>query len=170
MVLPCVPDNSVARQILDSCAAVFAGNSDDCNKFLKAALLDFLAVGYLDGLDADGIVGKLQNPGQGWTRSRDIGTAIAQAKSGNLVVAGMTSASLGQHHGHVAVVVGCDGQVSGETIVPVGYAGALDNPTARLDGGRLSGTFAAALVRSEGLDYYFKAPDRTPDYTSGRKS
>jgi len=62
----------------------------------------------------------------------------------------------------VAVVVGCDGQPSGDTIVPLGYAGSLGNPAAELDGGRLSGTFAATLVRSEGLDYYFKAPDRVP--------
>ena len=31
-----------------------------------------------------------------------------------------------------------------------------------LKAGRLSGTFEATLGRSEGLDYYFKAPDRTP--------
>src|ERR1700722_18752608 len=104
MAPPCVPDNSVAKQILNSCAAVFANNSDDCNKFLKAALSDFLAPGYLDGLNADGIVGKLRSAGQGWTTSREISTAIAQAKSGNVVVAGMTAASLGQQHGHVAVV------------------------------------------------------------------
>ena len=162
MPAPCQPDDPVARKILASCAAHFADNSDDCNKFLKAALADFLAQGYLDNLNADAIVGKLRSQAEGWETSRKIETAIDKAKSGNLVVAGMTAASLGQHHGHVAVVVGCDGEVSGGTIVPVGYAGALDNPPARLEGGRLSQTFAATLVRSEGLDYYFKPPDRTP--------
>jgi hypothetical protein len=39
----CVPDNKVAKLILASCAAAFAANSDDCNKFLKAALSDFLS-------------------------------------------------------------------------------------------------------------------------------
>jgi hypothetical protein len=162
MALPCIPDDAVAKQIIDSCAAAFAENSGDCNKFLKAALLEFLVAGYLDNLDADGIVGKLQSQGQGWTRSRDIGTAITKAKSGNVVVAGMTSTSLGQHHGHVAVVVGCDGQPSGGTIVPVGYAGSLESAEARIEGAKLSWTFAATLVQSQELDYYFKAPDRTP--------
>ena len=162
MAGPCEPTDAVARKILASCVANFANNCDDCNKFLKAALSDFLAEGYLDNLNADGIVGKLQSSDEGWETSREIDTAIAKAKSGHLVVAGMTSAALGQHHGHVAVVVGCDGQVVGGITVPVGYAGSLGNPAARLEGGRLSQTFAASLVRSEGLDYYFKAPDRTP--------
>jgi hypothetical protein len=159
---PGTPDNPVAKLILDSCAAQFADNRSDCNKFLKAALGPFLAAGYLDGLDADGIVGKLADPAQGWQNSRDIATAIASAKAGNIVVAGMTSKALHQNHGHVAIVVGCDGQPSGGTIVPVGYAGSLGNPAAELDGGRLSGTFEAALVRSGRIDYYCKPPDRMP--------
>jgi len=164
MAGPCTPDNPIAQQILESCEACFPDNSDDCNKFLRAALSGFLVAGYLDNLNADAIVGKLQNPGDGWATSREISTVIAMAKSGNIAVAGMTSTSLGQNHGHVAVVVGCDGQVSGDTVVPIGYAGSLD-PAARLSGGRLSGTFRATLVRSQGLDYYFKAPDRTPSQT-----
>ncbi len=162
MPVPCVPDNIVAKLIIDSCAANFAAHCGDCNQFLKAALGGFLAEGYLDGLDADGIVGKLQAADQCWTVSRDIPTVIAQAKAGQLVVAGMTAAALAQGHGHVAVVVGCDGQASGGTIVPMGYAGALGNPAAQLDGGRLSGTFAASMVRAGELDYYFKAPERVP--------
>lgn len=163
MPIPCVPENAVAKLIIDSCANSFAACRGDCNRFLKAALGPFLADGYLDGLDADEIVGKLQGPGEGWTASRDIKTAIARAKAGDVVIAGMTSKALAQKHGHVAVVVGCDGQQSGETIVPLGYAGALDNPAAQLDGGRLSGTFPATLVRTSGLDYYCKTPDRVPD-------
>ncbi len=162
MPVPCVPDNVVARKIIASCEALFAANADDCNKFLKAVLADFLAAGYLDGLNADGIVQKLQHPDEAWTRSRAIPTAIAMAKAGQIVIAGMASESLGQHHGHVAVIAGCDGQPSGDTIVPLGYAGALDNPAAQLRGGRLSGTFAAALVQAEQIDYYFKVPDRDP--------
>lgn len=159
MAVPCVPDNQVANQILQSCESQFAANNTDCNHFLKAALLPFLALGYFDGLDADGIVGKLRTAEARWTNTRSISDAITGAKGGNIVVAGMTSAALNDTHGHVAVLVGCDGQPSGDTIVPVGYAGAL-NPVARLDGGRLSGTFLATTVRSEGLDYYIKAPDR----------
>ncbi len=162
MPAPCMPVDAVAAKIIDSCDAAFPANCGDCNQFLKAALSDFMAPAYFDGLNADGIVAKLQDPGGGWTATRTIQTAIAMAKSGNVVVAGMTSNALGQAHGHVAVVVGCDGQQSGGTTVPVGYAGSLGNPAAQLDGGRLSGTFAAQLVRSEGLDYYFKAPERIP--------
>ena len=162
MAGPCVPEDVVAKRILDNCAANFAANCGDCNQFLKAALSVFLNDGYFDGLNADGIVGKLQSPAEGWATSRQIATAIAMAKSGNVVIAGMTAAALGQNHGHLAVVVGCDGQPSGETIVPVGYAGSLDNPAARIEGTRLSGTFSATLVRSQGIDYYYKAPDRSP--------
>src|SRR5262245_4742554 len=146
MPVPCTPAHDVARAIIESCDTNFEPNCGDCNKFLKAALNAFLADGYLDGLNADQIVGKLKSSGQGWGTSRSIATAIEQAKAGNVVVAGMTSAALGQSHGHVAVVVGCDGQKSGDTIVPLGYAGSLDNPAARLAGGRLSGTFAATTV------------------------
>jgi hypothetical protein len=162
MAAPCVPVDPGAKQILDSCAAAFADNKDDCNKFLKAALSGFLPVGYLDNLDADGIVGKLRSQAEGWDTSRTIDIAIAKAKSGNLVVAGMTGASLGQHHGHLAVVVGCDGLPSAGTTVPVGYAGSLGNPAAQIEGASLSRTFEATLVRSEGVDYYFKMPDPTP--------
>jgi hypothetical protein len=161
MPVPCTPNNSAAVAILNSCAAAFPANSTDCNHFLKASLGKFLVAGYLDGLDADQIVQKMQAGIGGWANSRQIADAIAMAKGGNLVVAGMTSASLGQSHGHVAVVVGCDGQLSGAVAVPMGYAGSLV-AAARLNGGRLSGTFAARLVRSEGLDYYFKAPDQVP--------
>ena len=163
MATPCAPDNAVAKKILDHCAANFDANQGDCNKFLKAALADFLVIGYFDGLDADEIVGKMRQPGEGWTTSRKIDVAISSAKGGNVVIAGMTSVALGESHGHVAVVVGCDGQTSGQTIVPLGYAGSLGNPGARLDGGRLSGTFSAKMVRSEQLNYYFKPPDRIPD-------
>ena len=132
MPAPCVPGDEVARLILTSCAAQFAANCDDCNKFLKAALGDFLAAGYFDGLNADGIVDKMEGAGQGWTCSRDISTVIAMAKDGKVVVAGMTAAALHDSHGHLAVVVGCDGQPSGETIVPIGYAGSLGNPAAQI--------------------------------------
>ncbi len=158
----CTPPNIVAKQIIDSCEASFPAHRGDCNQFVKAALGPFLVVDYFGDLDADGIVGKMKQGGEGWTCSRKIADAIAAAKAGHVVIAGMTAAALGQHHGHVAVVVGCDGQASSEVTVPVGYAGSLENPAAQLDGGRLSGTFAATMVRSEGLDYYFKPPDPAP--------
>jgi hypothetical protein len=159
---PCQPDDALAGKILSSCAVNFVANSDDCNKFLKAALADFLPEGYLDNLNADEIVAKMRSAAGGWETSRAIDIAIAKAKAGNVVVAGMTAAALRQHHGHVAVVVGCEGEVVGGTTIPVGYAGSLGNPAARLEGGRLSQTFAASLVRSGGLDYYFRPADRVP--------
>jgi hypothetical protein len=160
MPVPCTPPNIVAKQIIDSCEASFAAHRGDCNQFVKAALGPFLVVDYFLDLDADGIVGKMRQAVEGWICSRKIVDAIAAAKAGHIVIAGMTAASLGQHHGHVAVVVGCDGQASGAVTVPVGYAGSLENPAAQLNGGRISGTFAATMVRSESLDYYFKSPDR----------
>jgi hypothetical protein len=159
---PCTPANDVAKAIIESCDENFDANQGDCNKFLKAALADFLAGNYFENLDADQIVGKLKSAAEKWTTSRSIATVIAQAKAGSVVVAGMTSKTLGQSHGHVAVVIGCDGQQSGAKTVPLGYAGSLDNPGARLRGGRLSGTFLATMVQDEHLDYYFKSPDRTP--------
>lgn len=156
MTAPCSPDNPIAGQIIECCEASFPANRGDCNQFLKAALGPFLPAGYFYGLNADGIVTKMQAANSGWTRTREIAMAIESAKAGYIVVAGMTSTVLGAAHGHVAVVVGCDGQASGSTIVPVGYAGSLGNPAAQIDGARLSGTFAASLVRSEGLDYYIR--------------
>jgi len=162
MPAPCIPPNIVAKQIIDSCEASFPAHRGDCNQFVKAALGPFLVVDYFGALNADGIVGKLKQASEGWTCSRKIADAIAMAKAGHVVIAGMTSIALGQHHGHVAVVVGCDGQASGEVTVPVGYAGSIENPATQIDGARLSGTVAATMVRSEGLDYYFKPPDRVP--------
>lgn len=156
MAIPCNPADATAKKIADKCDAEFAGNKTDCNKFVKAALGPFLGAGYFDGLDADGIVGKLKKAGEGWTASRKISVAIAQAKAGKVVIAGMTSVDLGQQHGHLAVVVGCDGQLSDTIIVPLGYAGSIDAEDKRLSGGRLSGTFKAAWVREEKIDYYYK--------------
>jgi hypothetical protein len=156
MPVPCTPANTTALNITQSCDNTWAANNDDCNKFVKAALGSFLAAAYFDGLNADGIVGKMKTAAEGWTMTTAIADAIGGAKDGKVVIAGMTSAELGDTHGHLAVVVGCDGQVSGTVTVPVGYAGAL-NPIARLDGGRLSGTFQAEMVRSEGINYFIKA-------------
>src|ERR1700761_2254731 len=105
MTVPCNPDNPVAAQIIASCEASFPANRGDCNQFLKAALAPFLPPNYFGELNADGIVALLQAPGAGWTQTRAIATAIAGAKAGGVVVAGMNSTALDAAHGHVAVVV-----------------------------------------------------------------
>lgn len=156
MTAPCNPDNQIAAHIIASCEASFPAYRGDCNQFLKAALAPFLPPAYFGDLNADGIVAMLLAPGSGWTQTREIAAAIAAAQAGSLVVAGMNSTALGAAHGHVAVVVGCDGEASGTTIVPIGYAGSLGNPAAQIAGARLSGTFPAAMVRSQGLDYYIR--------------
>jgi hypothetical protein len=156
MPLPCNPANAVANQILQSCDAVFAANQGDCNQFLKTASAPFLPAGYFGALNADGIVALLQDPAKDWVNTRDIATAIARAQAGDLVVAAMNSAALGSDHGHLAIVVGCPGQASGGTIVPICYAGSLGNPAAQIAGARLSGTFPATMVRAQGIDYYIK--------------
>ncbi len=162
MPVPCNPDNPVAAQIIASCEASFPATRGDCNQFLKAALAPFLPPGYFGDRNADGIVAMLQAPDSGWIWTCAIAEAITAAKAGDLVVAGMNSTALGAAHGHVAVAVGCDGQASGSTIVPIGYAGSLGNPAAQIAGARLSGTFPASMVRSEGLDYYIRPPQASP--------
>jgi hypothetical protein len=156
MTAPCNPDNPVAAQIIAHCESSFPAKRGDCNQFLKAALAPFLPAAYFGDLNADGIVTMLQATGSGWTQTRAIVEAITAAQAGSVVVAGMNSTVLGAAHGHVAVVVGCAGQASGATIVPIGYAGSLENPAAQIAGARLSGTFPASMVRSQGLDYYIR--------------
>ena len=154
MTLPCTPIQPTAEAISRACEIAWPANNDDCNKFVKAALSDFLAAGYFDGLNADGIVSKMKQPAGYWTQTTSIAAAIAGAKAGKIVIAGMTSAELGQEHGHLAIVVGCDGKQSGSVTVPVGYAGSLGNQSARLNGERLSGTFLAVTVQAEGINYF----------------
>jgi hypothetical protein len=159
---PCTPSNSIAQQILASCAACFARSNLDCNVFVKAACEEFLVAGYLDGLNADGIVTKFAAASSDWGKTVKITEAISLAKAGKVVIAGMTANELGQDHGHLAVVVGCNGQMSGNVTVPVGYAGSVASG-ARLNGGRLSGTFNAQTVRDENLSYYYRDAQRIPE-------
>lgn len=154
MTLPCMPTQPIAQAIVKACELAWPANNDDCNKFVKAALADFLAAGYFDGLNADAMVGKMKQAAEAWILTTSIAAAIVGAKAGKVVIAGMTSEELGQKYGHLAIVVGCDGQHSGAVSVPVGYAGSLHNESARLNGGRLSGTFLATTVQEEGINYF----------------
>jgi hypothetical protein len=162
MPIPCTPTDPMALKIIQACDAAYPANNTDCNQFVKAALTGFVDDGYFDGLNADAIVGKLKDPGEGWATATAIATAIMLAKAGNMVIAGMTSTELGDTNGHLAVVVGCDGQVStsddgsSSATVPIAYAGSLHAPW-RIAGARLSGTFKGAMVRAEQINYYSKA-------------
>jgi hypothetical protein len=162
MPIPCTPADPMALRIINACDAAYPTNNADCNKFVKAALKEFVDDGYFEGLNADGIVSKLRDPGESWSMTTVIATAIMLAKAGSIVVAGMTSAELGDTHGHLAVIVGCDGQLSSSAdgsssaTVPIAYAGSL-NAAARIAGKRLSGTFKAQMVRAEQINYYCKS-------------
>lgn len=160
MPVPCVPENPVAKQILDSCETVHAvaANRADCHVFVRTALGPFFAPGYFDNQTADQIVGKLQSAAEGWTQSTDPLAAIASAKAGQAVIAGMTGAALDENNGHLAVVVGCDAPHD-DPQMPFGYAGSIGSVAAQIAGTKLSLTFPATMVRGKQLDYYCKAPD-----------
>jgi len=155
---PCTPTNPTALQILNNCEAAFPANRTDCNHFVKAAMKNVLPNNYFDGLNADGIVAKLNDPAEGWTKTTSITQAITDAKNGCVVIAGMTSNELNQAHGHLAIAVGCNGGPSGPTgtIVPHAYAGSIGSEIARIAGKTLSWTFAAEAVRNEEINYYIK--------------
>jgi hypothetical protein len=91
-------------KVQQACEDLFASNSDDCNKFVKAVAANFgiPLVG-----NADAIVSTIQ--AMPWNY---IGNDLAAAKTasdfasqGKLVVAGLTASELGDSHGHVVVVV-----------------------------------------------------------------
>lgn len=153
---------SVSDQIVATCEADYDANKGDCNQFLKAVANDYFDTTGFDGLDADGIIGVLANAANGWANlNNDPQQAIADAKGGKFVVAGMTSAQLADPHGHLAVVVGQDGQLSGTVIVPMCYAGSI-GPNAVRDQ-RVSETFPATAARTGLVGYYSKTPDKTPN-------
>jgi len=157
-----------AADIIASCEAQFFAVGHDCNEFLKAVAGDAFNNQPFAG-NADQIIAFLQDTANGWTDlNSDIGQAIASAKVGAFVAAGMTSAALGSSNGHVGIVAGLDGQLSGTVVVPLGYARSLAD--AALPQGqvgpneafkaRLSGTFPAADVRAGNVLYFSKATEK----------
>ena len=153
--LPCQPANDTAAAIMRTCDEVFDANQGDCNQFLKAAVAPYFGNPF-DGLNADNIIAMLSDPTNGWTSSQSIPDAIANAQNGLFVIAGMTSAQLGQNNGHVAVVVGCPGGMSGTVNVPIGYAGSIG--TAQIRGEKLSLSFPRTAVQDSSVSYFSKAP------------
>lgn len=150
-------------EIISECALLFANNSDDCNKFVKAVCAVFFEPDLFTGpsMNADAIVDELRNSSD-WT---SLGTshdqAISSALGGQMVIAGMTSGELGRSHGHLAVVVGDDGQASGTVTVPICYAGSLTS-TARVQRKRVSETFGAQVARESKISYFSREPQTIP--------
>lgn len=150
-------------EILAECALAFGANSEDCNKYLKAVSGPFFDPDLFTGpsMNADAIVTLLRAAAD-WT---SLGTshdkAIADAKAGKFVVAGMTSAELQSTNGHLGVVVGDDGQMSGTVRVPICYAGSL-NPAARVQRKRVSETFGAQVARDSKISYFSRDVQTLP--------
>lgn len=154
---------STADQIIAQCALDYPTSNDDCNKFLKAVAKVFFEPDLFTGvgMSADGIIAQMNAQGA-WSKLGKTHTdAIAAAKAGKFVVAGMTSTELSSDHGHLAVVVGDDGQLSGNVLVPICYAGSL-SANARIARGRVSGTFGATVAQQSKISYFSRAVDTVP--------
>ena len=161
-----MPD-TVAEKIIAECAIAFPRNSDDCNKYLKAVAAIFFEPDLFTGpgMNADAIVGSLRTSSD-W---RQLGTshalAIRDAKAGAFVIGGMTSKELSSSHGHLAIVVGDDGQNSGTVLVPICYAGSL-NAAARVERKRVSETFGRDPARESKISYFSRTPETVPSSTA----
>jgi hypothetical protein len=157
---------TVPEKIIAECAIAFGTNSDDCNKYLKTVSAVFFEPDLFTGpgMNADAIVAELRKS-KDWSQ---LGTshanAIRDAKAGGFVVAGMTSSELSSSNGHLAVVVGDDGQMSGTVLVPICYAGSL-NATARVQRKRVSETFGATFAREGKISYFSRTPQTVPKDT-----
>jgi hypothetical protein len=150
-------------EILAECALAFSANSDDCNKYVKAVAGPFFDPDLFTGpgMNADAIVGQLRASAEWTALGTDHTQAIAEAKAGKFVIAGMTSAELNSTNGHLAVVVGDDGQSSGSVLVPICYAGSL-NAAARVQRKRVSETFGAQVARDKKISYFSRDVQTMP--------
>lgn len=150
-----------AEKIIAKCIEAYPAHRGDCVDFVAEVLRHFLdQPGFDAAVLADEVVRRLRAAGSPWKRSYDIARAIAAAKAGDLVLAGLGSRELGAAHGHLALVIGIDGQRSGSVIVPMAYAGSIGRGA--IAGMRLSGSFPAALVRSAQVEYFIRTPDTEP--------
>ncbi len=157
-----------AEKIIAKCRENYQTHKGDCVEFASAVLKHFFSSPDFDGgVFSDTVVTRLRNGATyKWKKTSSIATAIAQAKAGNFVIAGMKSTELGDTNGHLALVCGVSGQPSGNppVIVPVGYAGSIGGNS--IENARLTGTFNAAMVRAENIDYFYKTPDIEPADTA----
>lgn len=160
MPRPNTADSRRAARIIAECRRWHPQFRNDCVDFVAAVIARFFSRPLFDGnVFSDDAVALLRRSTR-WRRTRSIPEAITAAKAGQFVVAGLTSTEVGGKHGHLAVVAGEDGQLSGSVIVPMGYAGSIGG--AAIFGERLTGTFSAPLVRQELVDYFISTPDIEP--------
>jgi hypothetical protein len=119
----------VAADVIKVCEQVWSDSQTDGNAFVKAVAGGFNVA--FTG-QADDIMEQIKGPD--WTSHDNDGIAASNAaKSGRLVIGGMTSADLGQSRGHVVVVVAPTGPLA-HGKYPYAYWGSL-NPKIRPDGG-----------------------------------
>ncbi len=155
--------NATADKILAQCAAEWPTSNTDCNQFLKVVAKYFFEPDLFTGagMNADKIVGEMRTQAV-WTKLGTTHTsAISHAKAGKFVVAGMTSTEIGDTNGHLAVVIGDDGQNSGTVLVPICYAGSL-RAGGRVARKRVSETFNANDARESRISYFSRAVDTVP--------
>ncbi len=121
-----------AQDIVDACQAQRPAHQADCAAFVRAVAG---AVGVTIEGDADQITALLSAGGI-WTPCADGVDASAQAAAGQLVVAGLTAAEIGDGstHGHVVVVVPPTGPLA-HGLYPYAYWGSLAPGQVRIDGG-----------------------------------
>ena len=157
---------SVTEKIIAKCELAYPLYKGDCVDFAADVLKHFFSSPDFDGhVLADTVVANLRTSSS-WTQTRSIAKAIAAAKSGHFVLAGVRAKDLNSANGHLAIVVGLDGEESSGTeppkkaIVPIGYAGSIGGAPIKRE--RLSGTFNAAMVRGEKIDYFMRVPDQEP--------
>lgn len=154
---------NVRDEILAECAIAFSANSDDCNKYVKAVAGPFFDPDIFTGpgMTADAIVRQLRSSADWAVLGTAHDKAVAEAKRGRFVLAGMTSEELNSTNGHLAVVVGDEGQLSGSVIVPICYAGSL-NAAARVQRKRVSETFGAQVARDGKISYFSRVAQTIP--------
>lgn len=150
-----------ADKIIAKCVEAHAMHRQHAVAFVAELLRHFLEQpGVHVGMRADEVLHQLQRPDSGWRQCTDIAQAIAAAKAGQLVLAGLSGAELGSADGHLALVIGVDGRLAGSVVVPLAYAGAPDRRA--IAERRLTDTLPADVVRTQTLPYYLRAPDWEP--------
>jgi hypothetical protein len=98
--------NEQAKRIIAQCEKDWEANKSDCNSFVKAVAADLQIRDIPAAADADGIVNFLQGSAE-WRKltAGDDAAAKQAADAGKFVIGGLTSAELGDAHGHVVVTV-----------------------------------------------------------------